>query len=793
MARPTHSVISKFLAFTVMLLCSLFITPKANALEVDTPCAKAEIIFARGSGRPLTGNENKESSKFKEQLTSRLGPGLSSHYYELGTEWYGGHQYPAVKIDDALYKTGVSAWLQGAVGIGDATNYNNSIREGVLELANYINQRYEKCKTFGSYYILSGYSQGAQVIGQLYQDISAKIKNRIVYTSFFGDPKLFLPEGLGGDKSLACSKGKSVFSSYRMGTIDCKLWEGRLHARLNYLPTDLIQKTGLWCNTNDFICGTSNNPYSNGHDAYPSNGGAIYTAARISAEKLRATLVKDASSGSSQSPDPALIDTTHHYGERLTGQTTGFLVDMSEANRSNLPSIISYLDKTLHSMEAKGQRFSVAYYGDPLNNGTYFTSVNVFPGGYASADMQITMLRSFANWFATFPGGWAFPQGSLLDGIGLTLPHYNWQPGANKSLVVFTNATNPTGISSNLTQVVKQTLRIDPVNIYPVVPQDNAAGYHDLADQTAGQVLTYDKTSADGFEQASDQALAAIEAKPVALLGNTAYIAKSGQEVSFDASDSYALDGAITKYEWDFDGNGTFEQTTASPTASHSYPSAFDGIMQVRVTDSHGSRGNASATVQIDTYVAPVLPQAPHNLQATVIDTQDGKDMVRLTWEHSNDSSVTALALSINGIPLGLMTVDQTSIDVTDVERTDDVEFGVTGVNNDSEFGEAATVILAKPQRTIADNDLPVAAITSPTPRAILASARIPFSLGMQDDKSPMTFGSIVASPMMEYPSSDNRELASSNTSQIWPLLAIGTVIVVIGSSLGIIRFGRRH
>ena len=45
---------------------------------------------------------------------------------------------------------------------------------------------------------------------------------------------------------------------------------------------------------------------------------------------------------------------------------------------------------------------------------------------------------------------------------------------------------------------------------------------------------------------------------------------------TFDASASTATGGRIEAYEWDFDGNGTFEDRKAAPTSSHTFPQARD-------------------------------------------------------------------------------------------------------------------------------------------------------------------------------------------------------------------------
>ena len=55
--------------------------------------------------------------------------------------------------------------------------------------------------------------------------------------------------------------------------------------------------------------------------------------------------------------------------------------------------------------------------------------------------------------------------------------------------------------------------------------------------------------------------------------------------IQFDASASFD-DGAITKYEWDLDGNGTYETDTGSnDTATKVYSSPGTVGVRLRVTD----------------------------------------------------------------------------------------------------------------------------------------------------------------------------------------------------------------
>jgi len=69
---------------------------------------------------------------------------------------------------------------------------------------------------------------------------------------------------------------------------------------------------------------------------------------------------------------------------------------------------------------------------------------------------------------------------------------------------------------------------------------------------------------------------------------------KTNDTVTFDGSKSHddrnpARTGRIVSYQWDLDGDGTFEQETSCPTITHTYPN--DGTYKVRlqVTDDGGA------------------------------------------------------------------------------------------------------------------------------------------------------------------------------------------------------------
>ena len=71
-----------------------------------------------------------------------------------------------------------------------------------------------------------------------------------------------------------------------------------------------------------------------------------------------------------------------------------------------------------------------------------------------------------------------------------------------------------------------------------------------------------------------------------------------GAPVSFSAAGSTDDDGTIDKYEWDLNGDGTFEKTTTSPTTTGRYSEAGNISVKVRVTDDDGAKDTATLVLK---------------------------------------------------------------------------------------------------------------------------------------------------------------------------------------------------
>ena len=95
--------------------------------------------------------------------------------------------------------------------------------------------------------------------------------------------------------------------------------------------------------------------------------------------------------------------------------------------------------------------------------------------------------------------------------------------------------------------------------------------------------------------------LATVEAalnSPLAEAGGP-YTGNVGSPISFDASGSFDPDGTIALYEWDWENDSIFDDSTTSPMITHTYFSEFGGLVRLRVTDNDGLSGTDTASVAV--------------------------------------------------------------------------------------------------------------------------------------------------------------------------------------------------
>lgn len=168
------------------------------------------------------------------------------------------------------------------------------------------------------------------------------------------------------------------------------------------------------------------------------------------------------------------------------------------------------------------------------------------------------------------------------------------------------------------------------------------------------------------------------------------YFAAPGMEITFDASTST---GAISKYEWDLDGDGAYDEATAEPVIKHTYVQEFDGEMILRVSNPIGSTHVLKTPVHVSTAPAHQQLAPPENVQVEVLSTVNGVSEIKVTWE-SNDPAADSWAVAINGFPAGRVEKSARTVTVTDIQRDEDVLVEILGLTSDMALGRRAGTTL---------------------------------------------------------------------------------------------------
>ncbi len=86
---------------------------------------------------------------------------------------------------------------------------------------------------------------------------------------------------------------------------------------------------------------------------------------------------------------------------------------------------------------------------------------------------------------------------------------------------------------------------------------------------------------------------------PIARFTFSPAVPNAGDPVTFDASASQSGNGEITQYEWDWNGDGIFDETVTTPTVQHTFSDSGPREVKLRVTNSQGRTAEFSAIVTV--------------------------------------------------------------------------------------------------------------------------------------------------------------------------------------------------
>jgi Mg-chelatase subunit ChlD len=647
---------------TAAAIAAVMLMPMAGASPAlaTFDCKDVHVVWARGAMLGAGGLDF--NGFYANALKDRILAPITQSAFELGSTGYGGYKYQPVQD-----------WTQllGA-GFGGSAEYDSSIASGRDELVHYLTDRAAGCPN--ERYVLGGFSEGSQVTGEALFELPQTVRDRIAFVALFGDPKLDAgnwPPPVD-PFTFACNGDKQP---WHRGTAPCYIAGGAFGPRVPYLPSDIEQRVGSWCRQGDGACTGSlldilavANPLGDGgeHMNYFDDNADAAFAAREAAFRLKTYFAGQATA----------FDTS--YDQFVSGQAGADLAIVFDTTGSMSGAIDN----------AKSQATELAQQWTTLFQNGRVGLVDFKDQGdpyVARVDLGLT---NDANAFQTAvnalsaSGGGDTPE-AQLSGIMTALDGLSWTNGATKAAVVITDAPgkDPEPITNYTRASVSQhALEIDPVAIYGVdVANDSTVSgwMSPLASATAGEVVTLQ--SGQSLSDALSDLFDSVHANPIAKL-DSPVVTRTGTAANFDASNSFDAASTITSYAWDFDGNGTVDRTTTTPTTSYTYPSTFHGTASVRVTASDGRSAIATADVIVDSIgLGSLQPIAPASASATAT----GPSQVTVTWTPAaSDRADGYKVLAPDHTVLGIKVAsDPHQIVINDVDLSQAIRLNVVASN----------------------------------------------------------------------------------------------------------------
>ena len=347
------------LAILMMLGGVVVVSSSANS-SGDDNCSDYEFVFARGSGQSLNDIDYRT---LKSEVESAL-KGENISFYEL-------ENYPAFS---PTFIDAIGTYLSA----GESYRFGESVEKGTEELLSHLKSETKRCKT--KKYILAGYSQGAFVIDRALPYLNA---DKIIYVATFGDPKLYLPEGRNRN---ACNQ--IGLSSYRVYVPDCEVNEGIFGGLNPYEDQNYKGKRGVWCNQNDFICGSKLNLTNlwHGHTAYTSENGYQKFASIISEKITNSKKDPETTAHYSEAPKRDIILINDYSSSSLSAPLKKRLVELSNhGSRISVYNLYSFANYSLQCVEVIP--FTSVHLEDQLARVDHVSTVDV--GGISDINNNI--------------------------------------------------------------------------------------------------------------------------------------------------------------------------------------------------------------------------------------------------------------------------------------------------------------------------------------------------------------------------------------------------------------------
>ncbi|PVX25908.1 MAG: hypothetical protein CW691_03145, partial [Candidatus Bathyarchaeum sp.] len=214
---------------------------------------------------------------------------------------------------------------------------------------------------------------------------------------------------------------------------------------------------------------------------------------------------------------------------------------------------------------------------------------------------------------------------------------------------------------------------------------------------TGSYTVTLTVTDDDG---ATDTAVVRITVRnqaPVAIFTESDDSVNVGDEISFDATDSYDPDGRIVKYSWNF-GDGT---TATGSTASHAYSDNGEYTVTLTVTDDEGATDSETSVITvINMEPIAAFTSTPETANANTEFTFDASDsydvdgtIVSYAWSFGDGATATGVTVTHAYSEVGTYTVTLTVTDDDGATATATETKSVPNLPPVAEFSDSAEIV----------------------------------------------------------------------------------------------------
>lgn len=335
-------------------------------------------------------------------------------------------------------------------------------------------------------------------------------------------------------------------------------------------------------------------------------------------------------------------DTLKQMGKAKSGNSAklgdvdiAFVVDTTNSMRDDIDSVKKNINDITETLKkrARSYRMSlVTYKHFPEEHSKNYLSR--LDQSFTSDTNKIKAVLSKLE----VSGGSFIGDASVYSGA-MAAMRQQWRPGVKKVVLVLGDGQpmDPEKHASETytaQSVADFAIALDPAEVYAIDSGNLVdSKMQELVNRTDGKVFkAHSNKDVPGLVS---KALGVSLSKPSAWLSGS-ISGTVNHLVEFDALGSYSKDSPIAKYEWDFDGDGKYDQTTTESRTSHVFAEPTSGFGVVRITTQDGSTALGSTPVNISAAPDPKLQaEVEKKIQDALLEERQ-KGIFELTEEDAN-------------------------------------------------------------------------------------------------------------------------------------------------------------